>query len=313
MPKTPAMSKKKNAGADTVGPNPKLEPKGWRGIYDLIIELRSQRDAPVDTMGAEALPEKNVPKEVFEYQVLISLALSSKTKDEKTAEAVRNLQAKGLTVQNVAKMPLATLSKLISCVGFFNQKAKHMSAAAKMIVDKFGGKVPDSAEGLMELPGVGPKMAHLVMNIAFGVCQGIGVDQHVHRICNDLHWAKGKDAEETRKCLETWVPYEDWARINLLLVGLGQQMQTKKAEMLLRCLETSHPCAALQLMASLGLALNTKFDTPEECHSAYPGEKKITIMDVAVHRGLNEVEEKFEKYFGYSLSEMRGDILGYRP
>lgn len=63
----------------------------------------------------------------------------------------------------------------------------------------FNGDIPATVEGLISLPGVGPKMAHLCVQTAWGKCEGIGVDVHVHRITNRLGWHKTKTPEETRE------------------------------------------------------------------------------------------------------------------
>jgi len=75
----------------------------------------------------------------------------------------------------------------------------------------------------VKLPGVGPKMAMLTMQEAWGSSVGIGVDVHVHRICNRLGWVKNtKTPEQSRKQLESWLPKDKWQPINRLMVGFGQ-------------------------------------------------------------------------------------------
>ena len=108
-------------------------------------------------------------------------------------------------------------------VGFHSTKAKRLKAAAKILLEKYDGDIPDTAEKLQELPGVGPKMAFITMNVAFGQPSGIGVDVHVHRIANRLGWCKTKKPEDTRKALEAWLPVEEWIPINPLLVGFGKK------------------------------------------------------------------------------------------
>ncbi|KAF5207492.1 Endonuclease iii-like protein [Thalictrum thalictroides] len=79
----------------------------------------------------------------------------------------------------------------------------------------------------MLLPGIGPKMAHLVMNVAWENVQGICVDTHVHRICNRLKWVNSTSSPEgTRESLQLWLPKEEWVAINPLLVGFGQTVCT---------------------------------------------------------------------------------------
>jgi len=81
----------------------------------------------------------------------------------------------------------------------------------------------------VQLPGVGPKMAMLCMQVAWGMSVGIGVDVHVHRISNRLGWVgkkPTKQPEVTRKILESWLPHEYWKPINKLFVGFGQTICT---------------------------------------------------------------------------------------
>lgn len=100
---------------------------------------------------------------------------------------------------------------------------KHLKKTAEILKRDYDCDIPDSVEGLCKLPGVGPKMAHLCMNIAWKKQSGIGVDTHVHRISNRLGWVKTKNPEETRKALQGWLPQSKWTEINWLLVGFGQQ------------------------------------------------------------------------------------------
>lgn len=93
-----------------------------------------------------------------------------------------------------------------------------------MLLDEYEGDIPSTIEGLTKLPGVGPKMGYLALKIAWNKVDGIGVDVHVHRICNRLQWVSTKTPEETRVALESWLPKEYWFHINLLLVGFGQQI-----------------------------------------------------------------------------------------
>ncbi|XP_076583587.1 endonuclease III-like protein 1 isoform X2 [Chaetodon auriga] len=202
------------------------EPPEWKKQLGYIREMRNGRDAPVDNMGAERCYDTEAPAHVRRFQVLVSLMLSSQTKDQVTAAAMQKLRAHGCTVENVLATDDETLGKLIYPVGFWRTKVKYLKLTSAMLQKEFGGDIPDSVEGLVRLPGVGPKMAHLAMDIAWDQVSGIGVDTHVHRISNRLGWLKRptKNPEETRKALEEWLPRELWSEINWLLVGFGQQV-----------------------------------------------------------------------------------------
>ena len=160
------------------------------------------------------------------FQTLIALMLSSQTKDTTNAIAMRRLQTElpppGLTLENILEVDPVKLNELIYVVGFHNNKTRYIKAAALILRDQFNSDIPDTIEGLMSLPGVGPKMAYLCMSAAWGRTEGIGVDVHVHRITNLWGWHKTKGPEETRAALEAWLPRDRWHEINHLLVGFGQ-------------------------------------------------------------------------------------------
>ncbi|KAF9978367.1 DNA N-glycosylase and apurinic/apyrimidinic (AP) lyase [Actinomortierella ambigua] len=205
------------------------QPKHWKSVLDDIREFRRHHTAPVDTMGCERLAEvgESIPPQVSRFQTLMSLVLSSQTKDTVTSVAVRRLQRElkgGLTIQGVLDVGHDELNTIISAVGFHNKKTVFMKQIAEICRTQYAGDIPDSAEDLMALPGVGPKMAYLTLQVAWQKNMGIGVDTHVHRIANRLGWVKTeKDGPEgTRKALQAWLPKEHWREINYLLVGFGQ-------------------------------------------------------------------------------------------
>lgn len=173
--------------------------------------------------------------------------LSSQTKDTTNAVAMARLQKElpahkegapvGLNLENILAVDPKLLNELIWVVGFHNNKTKYIKAAAEMIRDEWDGDIPDTIQGLMSLPGVGPKMAYLCMSTAWGRTEGIGVDVHVHRITNLWGWHKTKGPEETRLALQAWLPRELWHEINWLLVGFGQSV----------CLPVGRKCGECEL------------------------------------------------------------------
>lgn len=202
-------------------------PQNWAKVYSNIKKMREDANAPVDSMGCERAHDMEATPEVRRFQCLVSLMLSSQTKDEVNYAAMMRLREHGLTVQNILKTERETLEKLIYPVGFWRNKAKYIQQACQILHDNYNDDIPDSVEGLCKLPGVGPKMAHLTMNIAWGRQSGIGVDTHVHRIVARLGWTDPevvKTPEQTRVSLESWLPEDKWTEINWLLVGFGQQI-----------------------------------------------------------------------------------------
>ncbi|XP_067114944.1 endonuclease III-like protein 1 [Osmerus mordax] len=219
------------------------EPADWRSQLRNVREMRKENDAPVDKMGAEQCYDEHAPAEVRRFQVLVSLMLSSQTRDEVTAGAMRRLRAHGCTPARLLTTDDHTLGELIYPVGFWRTKVRYLKQTAALLQQQFRGDIPSSVEGLVSLTGVGPKMAHLAMHIAWGQVTGIGVDTHVHRISNRLGWTRSptRNPESTRKELEEWLPRELWSEINLLLVGLGQQVCLPVGPLCSLCLN-QHSC-----------------------------------------------------------------------
>ena len=201
-------------------------PLGWEEMYRLTQELRKSVIAPVDTMGCEDAAQKDRSPKQQRFQTLVSLMLSSQTKDTVNAMTMKRLYKElpppGLTVDNIIKVEPDKLNEIIWAVGFHNNKTKFIKATAEILRDQYDGDIPDTIEGLTSLPGVGPKMAYLCMSAAWGRDEGIGVDVHVHRITNLWGWHKTKNPEETRMALQSWLPKDKWHEINHLLVGFGQ-------------------------------------------------------------------------------------------
>ena len=207
-----------------------FQPENWEQVYNNILEMRKNFTAPVDSMGCERAHDDKAEPKVQRFQCLVSLMLSSQTKDEVNFAAMTRLRDNGLTVENLLKTDDETLGKLIYPVGFWKNKVKFLKKTALILREKYDCDIPDSIKDLCSLPGVGPKMAYICMNIAWKKPTGIGVDTHVHRIANRLNWVRGpkngptKNPEETRKSLESWLPKSKWIEINWLLVGFGQEI-----------------------------------------------------------------------------------------
>ncbi|XP_044364559.1 endonuclease III homolog 1, chloroplastic isoform X4 [Triticum aestivum] len=208
-------------------------PENWEAVLEGIKNIRLSGQAPVDTKGCEKAGSLLPPKE-RRFAVLISTMMSSQTKDEVTHAAVERLGENGLLDPDaIVRTDEATLANLIKPVGFYQRKAQFIKEASRICLERFGGDIPDTLTDLLALKGVGPKMAHLVMSIAWKNTQGICVDTHVHRISNRLGWVfregtkqKTTTPEQTRMSLEKWLPKDEWEPINPLLVGFGQTICT---------------------------------------------------------------------------------------
>lgn len=190
----------------------------------IIAKARESLDALVDLYGPQAIAQKNLGKKIYRYQILIALMLSSQTKDIVTAKAMKKLQEIGLTPENISKLSRDEINNLIISVGFHNLKSKYIKKTTQILLDHYNGDIPKTLDEMLKLSGVGYKMAVLAMNIAWNINCGISVDTHVNTVSNRLGWVNTKNADQTRKKLEDWIPKEYWGSINPLLVGFGQQI-----------------------------------------------------------------------------------------
>ncbi len=155
------------------------------------------------------------------FKVLISTILSARAKDEVTEVISEKLFEKYSTAEKLASADKKDVIKIIRRIGFYNTKSKNIINSAKMLLEKFDGKVPNKMEQLIELPGVGRKVANCVLVYAYKQ-DAIPVDTHVHRISNRLGWVKTKKPEETEQKLEKLVPRKHWLMINDKFVSHGK-------------------------------------------------------------------------------------------
>jgi endonuclease-3 len=157
------------------------------------------------------------------FRILIGCVLSLRTKDEVTYPATERLFARARSPEGMLALPARTIARLIHPVGFYRRKAEQIRGISRLLLERHAGKVPDTIETLLELPGVGRKTANLVVTLGFGK-PGICVDTHVHRISNRLGWVRTRHPHETEEALRSTLPRRHWIPINEILVRHGQQI-----------------------------------------------------------------------------------------
>ena len=170
-------------------------PANWKEIYDAVKEMRKRHPAPVDTMGCENhMENESLTPKVKRFHTLVSLMLSSQTKDTTNALTMQRLRQElpppGLTLQTILECEPEKLNEMIWAVGFHNNKTKYIKAAAEILRDQYNGDIPDTLEGLMGLPGVGPKMAYLCLSAAWGKTEGIGVGTSIMSTVTQLSYGR---------------------------------------------------------------------------------------------------------------------------
>jgi exodeoxyribonuclease-3 len=157
------------------------------------------------------------------WKVLVATILSARTNDITTAAAVTRLFKKVHTLEELARLSLKQIEKLIYPVGFYRNKARFLQQLSGALDEWFDGNIPDDVESLVKLPGVGRKTANLVVAVAFKK-PAICVDTHVHRIMNIWQVVETKTPLETEMALREKLPRKYWVDINSILVAHGQSI-----------------------------------------------------------------------------------------
>ena len=158
------------------------------------------------------------------FHVLVSTLLSARTQDATTHAASERLFAVADTPQAMMTLTIRRLEQLIYPVSFYRNKARHLEATCRILMERFDGRVPGTMQELLTLPGVGRKTANLVLILAFASRSNICVDTHVHRISNRLGWVATRTPEQTEQALYLVADRRWWADINLYLVTWGQNV-----------------------------------------------------------------------------------------
>jgi endonuclease-3 len=153
------------------------------------------------------------------FRTLVGCLISTRTRDEQTTQICRKLFAVISSPESLLSLPDARLEKILYGAGFYRQKTKQLKKLARMIIDK--GGVPRTREELLDIPGIGPKCANIVLAASFGR-PVIAVDIHVHRISNRMDWVRTATPEKTEQALTPNVPVRWRRRVNVLLVSHGQ-------------------------------------------------------------------------------------------
>jgi endonuclease-3 len=157
------------------------------------------------------------------FQVLIACLLSLRTKDETTGPAADRLFTLADSPQAMLRLAPRQIERVIFPVGFYRTKARVILGVCRVLLERFGERVPDDLDQLLTLKGVGRKTANLVVTMGFGK-PGICVDTHVHRISNRLGYVRTKTPEQTELALRTKLPRRHWIELNDLLVAFGQNV-----------------------------------------------------------------------------------------
>jgi len=173
------------------------------------------------------------------FWVLIPCILSLRSRDETTAVAARKLYQAAPTPEKILSIDPKKLEQLLFSTGFYRQKTKAVRRISQLILEKYNGRVPDTIDELLTLPGVGRKTANLTVTVAFNK-PGICVDTHVHKICNRWGYVKTKNADATEMQLRKILPKKYWIKLNYWLVLYGQNICLSVSPLCSKCPVSSY-------------------------------------------------------------------------
>lgn len=168
-------------------------------------------------------------------ELLVATILSAQCTDERVNLVTADLFRKYRTWEDYASAPSAELERDIHSTGFFRNKAKAIQGACRMIGERHGGRVPDSMEELLELPGVARKTANVVLGNAYGIPSGVVVDTHVARLSERLGLSAEKQPEKIERDLASLVPESDWIIFPHLLIAHGRKVCKARTPLCAEC------------------------------------------------------------------------------
>jgi endonuclease-3 len=215
-----AVPKKKKPGA-------RPRSAADRKIRVATILRRLDKDYPNVTC---ALHHRN------EWELLVATILSAQCTDVRVNMVTPGLFRKYPTVADMAAAPQAELEQEIKTTGFFRNKSKSLSGAAKKLLSDFGGKVPDNMHDILSLPGVARKTANVVLGSWFGKASGVVVDTHVQRIARRLDFTKAGDPKKIEQDLMKALPQDRWVLFSHQIIHHGRKVCIARKP---RCTECS--------------------------------------------------------------------------
>lgn len=157
------------------------------------------------------------------WELLVAVILSAQCTDKKVNEVTERLFKKYRAFGSYLRARPKEFEKDIYQTGFYRAKTKNILAAARVVKEQFGGKIPRTMEEMVTIPGVGRKTANVVLGNAYGVVEGIAVDTHVGRLARVLGFSRHRDPAKVEQDLMALFPKKDWFRLTYLLIEYGRK------------------------------------------------------------------------------------------
>ena len=179
-----------------------------------------------------------------DYELMIAVRLSAQCTDARVNLITPTLFATYPTLEDMANADIARVEEIIHSCGFFRQKAKDIVLACQMLLTEHDGKVPNSMDALLKLPGVGRKTANLLLGDLYGQPGSVVCDTHCIRICGRLGLSKGKEPEKVEKQLRAILPPEKSSDFCHRIVLFGREVCIARSPKCAEC-PLSHLCKEL--------------------------------------------------------------------
>lgn len=189
---------------------------------------RAKRAAAIVKRLNEAVPARIELEFANPLQLAVATILSAQCTDARVNEVTRDLFKKYRTAKDYAEADPEKFQEEIRSTGFFRNKTRSILGFAQALVEEHEGRVPDSMEELVKLPGIGRKTANVILGSAFGVAQGIVVDTHVKRVARRLGLTDETNPEKIEADLMELVPREQWTDFGLRMVQHGRYTCTAR-------------------------------------------------------------------------------------
>ncbi|HTZ59425.1 MAG TPA: endonuclease III [Acidobacteriaceae bacterium] len=204
-----AAGKPKKAAVKKPRRNP-LAPERIRGLLDLLAKAYPNAEC--------ALHHRNA------WELLVATILSAQCTDARVNMVTPALFKKFPTPVDFAHAPLVEIEEMIRSTGFYHNKAKSLNGAARKLVEEYSGKVPQTMEELLTLPGVARKTANVVLGVAFGKAVGVVVDTHVLRLSRRLELTRATQPEAVEQDLMKIIPQDHWIAFSHEMIHHGRQV-----------------------------------------------------------------------------------------
>ncbi len=190
---------------------------------------RQERACELMRRLGELYPQAHIALDYADpFQLLVAVILSAQTTDVGVNKVTPILFGRFPTPQALASADVLEVEEIVRPTGFYHNKTKLIIGTARMLVSEFGGRVPDTMEDLMRLPGVARKTANIVIANAYGKVEGIAVDTHVFRLAHRFGLSEHKDPDKVERDLMEVIPRDEWFAVNYRFIDHGRAVCTAK-------------------------------------------------------------------------------------